>query len=91
MPHLHALPIFLLAVNIIAFFAFGADKRRAMRGQWRISESTLLLLSAIGGSIGAIIGMKVWRHKTRHAKFIYGVPAILLIQAFLLIFICFNS
>lgn len=80
--------IYLLVINIIAFLAFGIDKRKARKGQWRTPESTLLVLAAIGGSVGAWVGMKVWHHKTLHPKFKYGIPAIFIIQVFLLIFIC---
>lgn len=72
--------VYVVAVNAVAFVVYGVDKYKAQKAKWRIRESTLLLLAAIGGSAGAWLGMKIWRHKTRHAKFRYGVPAILLIQ-----------
>lgn len=72
--------VYVVAVNAVAFVVYGVDKYKAQKAKWRIRESTLLLLAAIGGSVGAWLGMKIWRHKTRHAKFRYGVPAILLIQ-----------
>ena len=71
---------YLLAINAVAFFAYGIDKLKARKGWWRIPEATLLLLAIIGGSIGAWLGMKVWRHKTMHKKFRYGLPLILLLQ-----------
>jgi uncharacterized membrane protein YsdA (DUF1294 family) len=71
---------YLIAVNIIAFFAYGVDKWKAKRHRWRIPEATLLVLAAIGGSVGAWIGMQVFRHKTKHLKFVAGVPAIFIIQ-----------
>lgn len=71
---------YFLGVNVIAFIAFGVDKYKAQHNQWRISESTLLTLAAIGGSIGAYAGMRVWHHKTLHNKFRYGIPAIFIIQ-----------
>ena len=55
-------------------------KVKAKRGYWRISEATLLILAVIGGSIGALLGMKIWHHKTMHKKFKYGLPLILLAQ-----------
>ena len=55
-------------------------KWKAKQGSWRISEATLLILAVIGGSIGALLGMKVWHHKTMHKKFKYGLPLILLAQ-----------
>lgn len=71
---------YLLAINAVAFFAYGIDKLKARKGWWRIPEATLLLLATIGGSIGAWLGMKVWHHKTMHKKFRYGLPLILLLQ-----------
>ena len=76
---------YLIAINLIAFVAFGIDKRKAEKGAWRIKESTLLGLSAIGGSVGALLGMNVFRHKTKHKKFTIGVPAILILQAALMV------
>jgi uncharacterized membrane protein YsdA (DUF1294 family) len=71
---------YFLAVNIIAFIVYGIDKLKARKNLWRIPETTLLLLAAIGGSVGAWLGMRVWHHKTMHLKFKYGVPAILALQ-----------
>jgi len=72
--------IYLAVINIVTFILYGIDKRKAQRSKWRIEESTLLLWAAFGGSIGALLGMKVWHHKTLHKKFKYGVPAILIAQ-----------
>ena len=72
--------IYLLTINLVAFILFGIDKWKAEKQKWRIPESTLLSFAALGGSIGAWIGMKVWHHKTLHKKFKYGVPAIILLQ-----------
>ena len=74
------LMIYLVIINLIAFLTFGADKRRARRDRQRVRESTLFLLAAIGGSIGALLGMYVFRHKTRHWYFCVGIPAILILQ-----------
>lgn len=74
-----AVVIYLAAINIIAFVAFGVDKYKARKGMWRIKESTLLLLAAVGGAGGAFAGMRVFRHKTRHAKFRILVPLLLVI------------
>lgn len=70
----------LTVVNAVAFIVYGIDKYRARNGKWRIPEATLLILAVVGGSVGAWLGMKAWHHKTRHMKFRYGVPAILLLQ-----------
>ena len=64
----------------MTFIVYGIDKVKAMKGKWRISEATLLLLAIIGGSVGAWLGMKTWHHKTMHKKFKYGLPLILLAQ-----------
>lgn len=70
----------LVVINLLSFLVYGIDKWRAIHGRWRISEATLLLLAILGGSIGALLGMQIWRHKTHHKKFKYGVPLILIIQ-----------
>jgi uncharacterized membrane protein YsdA (DUF1294 family) len=80
----NALLYYLIVINIVTFLVYGIDKWKAKQGSWRISEATLLILAAIGGSIGALLGMKVWRHKTQHKKFKYGLPLILIIQIILI-------
>jgi uncharacterized membrane protein YsdA (DUF1294 family) len=75
---------FVILVNLITFLCFASDKRRAKRGARRIPESTLLTLAALGGAPGAWLSMLVFRHKTRHARFAFGVPAILFGEAILL-------
>ena len=70
----------LAIINLAAFATYGIDKYKSMHNKWRTPERTLLLLAAIGGSIGAWAGMEIFRHKTKHLKFKYGVPAILLLQ-----------
>ena len=84
---LKAILIYLLAVNALTFIVYGIDKYKAKHDNWRISEATLLLLAVFGGSIGAWCGMKVWHHKTMHKKFKYGVPAILILQVALAVWI----
>ena len=79
---------YLLAINAVAFFAYGIDKLKARKGWWRIPEATLLLLAIIGGSIGAWLGMKAWHHKTMHLKFKYGLPSIILLQLALAVYLC---
>ncbi|MBQ6353259.1 MAG: DUF1294 domain-containing protein [Mogibacterium sp.] len=72
--------LYLAAINLVAFAAFGIDKRRARIGAWRIPEKTLLLLAVLGGSVGAWLGMTTFHHKTRKPLFSVGVPVILLLQ-----------
>ena len=74
------LSYYLLAINAVTFIVYGIDKYEAKKAMWRISEATLLMLAVLDGSIGAWIAMRVWRHKTMHKKFKYGIPVILLIQ-----------
>ena len=71
---------YLLVINILAFVCYGLDKHKSKRKARRISERWLLLLALIGGSVGAWLGMLVWRHKTKHAKFRFGVLILLLLQ-----------
>lgn len=72
--------IYLLAMNLIAMAAMGIDKFKARHDAWRIPEATLMLLAALGGSVGAILGMTAFHHKTRHIKFTLGLPVILILQ-----------
>ena len=76
---------YFIVINLIAFIAFGIDKWRAKVNAWRISEATLFLLAIIGGSIGALLGMHIWHHKTRHLHFLIGIPLIMLLQV---VFVC---
>ena len=75
--------IYLFAINVVTFFVYGIDKWKARHKRWRVSEAALLMLAVLGGSVGAWLGMYVWRHKTQHKKFKYGVPLILLAQVIL--------
>ena len=80
--------VYLAAINVLTFCVYGADKRRAkIPGARRVPEKTLLGLAAIGGSLGALAGMRVFRHKTRHWYFRYGIPATLLAQAAAAVFL----
>ena len=77
----------LLLVNLIAFALMGLDKGRAQRGRWRISEKALFLPAVLGGSLGAIAGMRLFHHKTKHWYFRYGLPALLAVQILLGVFL----
>lgn len=72
--------LYLLLINAAAFFLMLADKRKAQKNLWRIPETTLMMSAALGGSIGALAGMYTFRHKTMHLKFTLGIPAILIAQ-----------
>ena len=77
---LYIVLIYLAVINTVTFFLYGIDKWKAKRSKWRIEEATLLWWAVFGGSIGALLGMKTWHHKTLHKKFTYGVPLILMTQ-----------
>lgn len=78
---------YLLLINAAAFVLMLADKLKARKNRWRIPERTLMLSALLGGSIGALAGMYLFRHKTRHAKFTIGIPAILIAEVFLIFWI----
>ncbi len=80
---------YLIIANITGFASMGIDKKKAEKNQWRTPEATLFLIAAIGGSIGSIIGMRHFRHKTKHWYFVVGMPLILVIQIALVI-LCFS-
>lgn len=76
---------YLVIVNIAGFAMMGIDKKRAIRGAWRISEASLFFTALIGGSLGCTIGMNHFRHKTKHWYFRYGMPAIFILQIIVLV------
>ncbi len=75
--------LYLLAVNLIAFITAGVDKRKAKKDKWRVRESTMFLLAAIGGGVGLYTGFLVFRHKTKKPRFMLGVPFIIAAQIFI--------
>ena len=79
--------VWLAVINLLTFIVYGADRRRAWKGKWRVPEKTLFLLPLLGGSIGALLGMRVFHHKTKHWYFVWGIPAILLAQIALAVWI----
>ena len=81
------LPLYLILINAAALLLMLSDKRKAKRGAWRIPEATLMCVALLGGSIGALLGMKLFRHKTRHLKFTLGIPFILFCQIMLVIWL----
>ncbi len=78
---------YLLIVNAFAFVLMLADKRRARKKLWRIPEATLMTVAAVGGSLGALLGMYTVRHKTKHPKFTVGVPVLLILHGICLYFL----
>lgn len=79
------LSIYFIALNLIGFALMGIDKYKAKKRAFRIPEATLFIVAVIGGSIGSLIGMYAFRHKTRHWYFVYGMPFILIVQIILII------
>lgn len=77
--------LYVLIINLISFSMMGIDKNRAKRREWRISEKALFLSALIGGSVGAILGMRMFHHKTKHWYFVWGMPAILVCQIVLML------
>ncbi len=73
--------VYLVFINILTFAVYGTDKAKAKKHAWRIPEKTLLFLAVLGGSVGAWLGMRIFRHKTKHVKFVVGVPVIFFLQA----------
>lgn len=78
--------IYLVIVNLLAFFAMWWDKRRAQKGEWRISEAGLFGFVLLGGGIGGILGMYLFRHKTKKLRFTIGFPVILITEIILIIY-----
>lgn len=76
----HLVLLYLIIINAASLLLMLADKLKAKRGLWRIPEATLMGIAALGGSVGALAGMYLFRHKTRHIKFTVGIPAILIAQ-----------
>lgn len=75
---------YAIIMNIVGFALMGIDKHKAKKRAFRIPEATLFTVALIGGSIGSILGMYLFRHKTRHRSFVYGMPAILILQVILI-------
>lgn len=87
MSNLREILIYLLIINIVGFLAMGIDKFKAKQGLWRTKEKTLFIIAMIGGSIGSLIGMYTFRHKTKHNSFVVGFPVVLVAQIGLIIYL----
>ena len=81
------LAYYLLTINMACFTAMGMDKYKATRQKWRISEKMLFILALAGGSLGGVLGIYAFRHKTRHRKFTLGFPAIMVVQVVILLYV----
>ena len=78
--------VYLVIINIIGFLAMGIDKRKAKKNSWRIPEKTLFIITTLGGGIGTVTGMYVFRHKTKKIDFVIGLPAILILEIILIVY-----
>lgn len=76
--------IYFVIINLVSIIVTISDKRKAIKRKWRVPESTLLLLSAMGGSVAMYLTMQIIRHKTKHKKFMIGIPLIFIIQCLLI-------
>lgn len=76
---------YVIIVNLIGFLLMGIDKRKAVKRAFRIPESTLFIVALIGGSLGSLLGMYAFHHKTRHWYFVYGMPAILILHVIIIL------
>lgn len=85
--YLKYLLLYLLIVNIIGFLSMGFDKFKAKHNMWRTPENTLLLIPLLGGSVGSYLGMRIFRHKTLHPQFKYGIPVLFVINVICIYFI----
>lgn len=83
----HLILLYLIIINAAGFLLMLIDKQKARRGSWRIPEATLIWVAILGGSTGSLIGMYLYRHKTRHLKFVLGIPVILFAQLSLAIWL----
>ena len=85
------LTLFLVIMNLLTFAVFGIDKWKAIHDRLRVPERTLWLLTVLGGALGALIGMQVFRHKTQHRSFRWGVPVLLIVQIVVLIILIYQT
>lgn len=81
--------IYLGIINVIGFLIMGIDKLKAKNGMWRIPENTLFLFAFLGGGIGTTAGMYAFRHKTKKMKFVIGMPAIVILEVLILVYLKF--
>ena len=81
---------YIVVINVIGFALMGIDKAKARKRAWRIPEATLFLIALVGGSLGTTVGMRMFRHKTLHWYFVFGMPAILIVQILLILFVIYG-
>ena len=86
----YLLAIYIVAINLFAYILYGVDKSKSKKAKWRISERALIIIALVGGSVGALLAMKKFHHKTKHKKFTIGVPLILVAQIALAVYVIIN-
>ena len=84
------LTCYLLAINVLSFALMGIDKAKARRNAWRIPEKVLFLAAILGGSVGTLVGMALFRHKTKHWYFVFGMPFIMIINFVIIGFLYYH-
>lgn len=89
MEPLYYIGLYLLIINLAGFISMAVDKSKARRNKWRIPEATLFLFAIFGGSIGCLLGMNVFHHKTQKPKFYIGIPIILAVQILIVLYLLF--
>ena len=82
--------IYVIGMNLVTLYLMAHDKSQARKHSRRVPERTLFLLAVLGGSLGAIVAMRIWRHKTKHPSFVIGMPAILIVQAALIYWLVYK-
>lgn len=82
--------IYIIIINIIGLTIMYKDKEYAKKHKWRIKESTIFLVSFLFGSLGVLVGMKIFRHKTKHWKFLFFIPLIFILQIILILYLCYK-
>ncbi len=85
------LPVYVIAVNLTALVLYGIDKARAVKGEWRIPESTLILCGVLGGCYGSYLGMRLFHHKTRKPLFRYGIPFLMTVWTAILVYTVYSG
>lgn len=90
MKYQYVIAIYLVAINLTAYILYAIDKYKSKKYKWRISEKALIIAALVGGSVGALFAMKMFRHKTKHKKFTIGVPLILIAQIVMLCMFVIN-
>ena len=82
--------LYFLIINLLGFLMMYLDKKKAIKGKWRISEKSLFMVTLLGGGIGTNIGMNLFRHKTKKMRFSIGFPTILIVEILLIIMFCYD-